>query len=287
MKLVDYDGGVIGTFVSPARIDNPNLLRVRNLSIEYPGRRRGLFTSPPVRAVENVSFDLAPGRTLGLVGESGCGKSTLARAVLKLIPPSSGMVTFMGRNLADVHGRNLRRLRRHMQMVFQDPAGSLDPHMRVGIIVAEPLVVHRQARGKSLRQRVAEMLERCGMPADAASRYPHQFSGGQRQRIAIARAVILEPKLLVCDEPTSALDVSVQAQVLNLLADLRRDLSMACLFISHDMAVINHVCDDVAVMHAGRIVEFGPREQVLYEPRHEFTRRLLNAVPGRTLGATG
>ena len=233
-----------------------------------------------VRAVDGVSFHIDTGETLGLVGESGCGKTTVGRSILKLIPPTSGQVLFDGRDVLAARGPALKRLRREMQIIFQDPAGSLNPRMRIAGIVGEPLVVHGLIRSRDeLRARVESLLERCGMPRAAADRYPHEFSGGQRQRIGIARALALNPSFIVCDEPTSALDVSIQAQILNLLKDLQRDFGLSYLFISHDMAVIQHVCRRIAVMYKGKIVEEGPREQILGDPKHDYTKSLLSAVP--------
>jgi len=257
------------------------LLEVRELRTYFPVRT-GLLqrVTDHVRAVDGVSFSLEPGRTLGLVGESGCGKTTVGRSILRLVPPTGGDVFFKGRSVLEARGGALRRLRREMQIIFQDPAGSLDPRMRVASIIAEPLVIHGVAgSGEELRQRVETLLERCGMPPAAADRYPHEFSGGQRQRIGIARALALEPRFVVCDEPTSALDVSIQAQIINLLTDLQRELELSYLFISHDMAVIQHFCQEIAVMNAGRVVELGPRDQIIEDPQHDYTRTLLAAVP--------
>jgi ABC-type glutathione transport system ATPase component len=235
------------------------LLRVRDLRTWLPGR-----DGRPRRAVDGVSLDLARGESLGLVGPSGCGKTTLARTVLALERATGGSVVFDGVSVLDAPAAELRRLRRRMQIVFQDPAGSLDPRMRIWKSVSEALEVHRIVRGRrALREAAAALLERCGLDASALDRYPHEFSGGQRQRIAIARALAPEPALLVCDEPTSALDVSVQAQVLNLLQDLRRERGLAMLFISHDMAVVAHMCERVAVMEAGKIVREGAAREVL------------------------
>ena len=255
------------------------LLAVEHLSVHFAGS--GWFGSAKraVRAVDDVSFFIRPGETFGLVGESGSGKTTVGRAVLRLIDATSGTVTFEGKPVLTQRRRAMRSLRRRMQMIFQDPGGSLDPRMRIGAIVAEPLRVHRTCRGRKLRHRVAELLEQCGMPAECVRRYPHQFSGGQRQRIAIARALALEPRLIVCDEPTSALDVSIQSQILNLLRDLQQRLGLSYLFISHDMGVVNHMCDRVAVMKDGRIVEHGDREAILKRPQHAYTQALLAAVP--------
>jgi oligopeptide transport system ATP-binding protein len=253
------------------------LLRVENLSVHFASG--GLGRPRIVRAVDSVSFDIQPGETLGLVGESGSGKTTVGRAILRLVEPAAGRVFFDGADVLAARGPALRRLRKDMQIVFQDPAGSLNPRMTIGEIVAEPLVVHGMGSARTLDRRVAELLERCGLPPAAASRYPHEFSGGQRQRVGIARALALRPRFIVCDEPTSALDVSVQAQIINLLMDLQAELGLSYLFISHDMNVIQHVCRRVAVMHRGRIVEVGERDQVLHHPAHEYTRALLGAVP--------
>ncbi|HBS28286.1 MAG TPA: peptide ABC transporter substrate-binding protein [Phycisphaerales bacterium] len=259
----------------------PALLSVKDLRVHFPVRSGVLQrTTGWVKAVDGVSFQIAPGQTLGLVGESGCGKTTVGRSILNLIAPTSGSVEFDGRDVLAARGAGLKRLRREMQIIFQDPAGSLNPRMRIASIVGEPLTVHGLVRDKGeLRQRVEELLERCGMKRSAADRYPHEFSGGQRQRIGIARALALKPRFVVCDEPTSALDVSVQSQILNLLTDLRDEFGLSYLFISHDMAVVQHICDRIAVMFQGRIVESGPRDRVLGAPAHEYTRALLSAVP--------
>jgi peptide/nickel transport system ATP-binding protein len=260
------------------------VLSVRELRVHFPVRS-GLLrrVTGVARAVDGVSFEIARGETLGLVGESGCGKTTVGRAILRLIEPTSGVVELDGVDVGACSGDRLRRMRRGTQIVFQDPAGSLNPRMRVGEIVGEPLLVHRLVRGRAARRaRALELLAKCGLPdAGAADRYPHEFSGGQKQRIAIARALATGPRLLVCDEPTSALDVSIQAQILNLLKDLRRDLGLAMLFISHDMGVVAHMCDRIAVMRAGRIVEMGMGAEVISSPREGYTRELLAAVPGR------
>jgi ABC-type oligopeptide transport system ATPase subunit len=253
------------------------LLVVENLVKHYRLPREGVFTPPPVvHALQGVSFTLEAGQSLGIVGESGSGKSTLARLVMALEAPTAGRVTLLGRDLHALPPAALRAARRDFQMVFQDPYGSLDPRQRVGRIVAEPLPA---LSSRERRQRVAESLDAVGLrPADA-DKYPHEFSGGQRQRIAIARALITRPKLIVADEPVSALDVSVQAQVLNLLQDLRAQFGVAYLFISHDLAVVDHVCDEVAVMQSGRIVEHGPPERLFRQAEHPYTRSLIDALP--------
>lgn len=257
-----------------------SLLSVRDLKTHFPVKR-GLLqrTVDHVRAVDGVSFELAPGETLGLVGESGCGKTTVGRTVLRLLPATSGEVFFDGRPVFQQSAAEMRALRREMQIIFQDPGGSLNPRMRVGRLVGEPLLVHGLAEGEELRVRVEELLERCGLWKQAADRYPHEFSGGQRQRIGIARALALQPRMIVCDEPTSALDVSIQSQILNLLDDLQDEFGLSYLFISHDMAVVHHVCDRIAVMLDGKIVEVGERDRIINDPQHEYTRALLSAVP--------
>ena len=228
------------------------ILEVENLKTHFPVRQ-GILQRvvDHVRAVDGINFSIQPGETLGLVGESGCGKTTVGRSILRLVPATDGVVRYEGDDVFSMNAREMRAIRRKMQIIFQDPAGSLNPRMRVGRIVGEPLEVHGIAKGDELRTRVEQLLERCGLWKQAADRYPHEFSGGQRQRIGIARALALEPKLIVCDEPTSALDVSIQSQILNLLADLQEEFGLSYLFISHDMAVIHHVCKRIAVMYDG------------------------------------
>ena len=256
------------------------LLSVRNLSTHFRIRRRLWGGGHEVRkAVDGVSIDLLLGQTLGLVGESGCGKTTLGRSILRLIPATAGEVLYEGRNILKLDRSATRQLRRKMQVVFQDPLGSLNPRMTIGSNVAEPLVVHRIGTRRQRRTQVTAMLEQVGLSTDAVQRYPHEFSGGQRQRICIARALITKPKLVILDEPTSALDVTIQARILALLDELRRDLQLSYLFISHNLAVVRNFCDEVAVMRAGQIVEHGPAKQVFADPQHDYTRALLSAVP--------
>jgi oligopeptide/dipeptide ABC transporter ATP-binding protein len=256
------------------------LLEVVELKKHFPVRA-GLFSRvrEHVKAVDGVTFSVDAGRTLGLVGESGCGKTTVGRAILRLIPATGGQVRFQGRDVLAMNRRELRQTRRLMQIVFQDPYGSLNPRMKVEQIVGEGLLVHRLARGKSLREKVAGLLEQVGLRPDAMQRYPHEFSGGQRQRIGVARALALEPSFIVCDEPTSALDVSIRAQIINLLKDLQQARRLSYLMISHDLAAVRHVSDEVAVMYLGRIVEHAPADTLFTSPRHPYTRVLLAAIP--------
>lgn len=256
------------------------ILRVENLVTRFD-LRSGIFNrvTRRVHAVENVSFDLYPGETLGLVGESGCGKSTTGRSLLKLVDSQHGTITFDGRQINQLKGSALQHLRRDIQFIFQDPYASLDPRLTVGFSIMEPLLVHNVARGKAAEARVAWLLERVGLKPEHARRYPHEFSGGQRQRICIARALALNPKVVIADESVSALDVSIQAQIVNLLLDLQRELGIAFLFISHDMAVVERISHRVAVMSLGQIVEIGPRRAVFDNPQHAYTRKLMAAVP--------
>jgi ABC-type glutathione transport system ATPase component len=232
-----------------------------------------------VRAVDDVSLDVEAGKTLGLVGESGSGKSTLGRLILRLIEPTSGSIRFEGCDLLHASGEDLRHLRRDMQIIFQDPFGSLDPRMKVGDVVAEPLIIHAHLSAADRRQRVAELLRSVGLDESASPRFPHEFSGGQRQRIGIARALAVRPKFIVADEPVSSLDVSVGAQIVNLLARLQRELGLTYLFISHSIPVVRYLATDIAVMYRGKIVESGPTEQIVERPQEAYTRSLLEATP--------
>ncbi len=261
----------------------PPLLDIQGLTVSFPVRSGWLQRVSGRRtAVDGVSFAIAKGESLGLVGESGSGKSTVGRAIVRLVAADSGMIRFDGTDVLEAGGERLLAIRRRVQMVFQDPGGSLDPRMRLAESVIEPLAAHGVGTRSERRRRATELLVRVGLP-EFGSRYPHQLSGGQRQRVVIARSLVLAPELLICDEPTSALDVSIQAQIVNLLMDLRSELGLTLLFISHDLAVVKHVCDRIAVMQAGRIVEIGTREEILTAPREVYTRRLLEAVPERPL----
>ena len=258
-----------------------NLIEVRNLKKYFPSGP-GLFGAGDVvvKAVDDVSFSIRSGETFGLVGESGCGKSTIGRCILRLIEPTSGKVSFLGQDLLSLSSDALRRLRRDMQIIFQDPYSSLNPRMTVGQIVCEPLVIHNggDSRG-SQRDRVAELLKLVGLDPDHARRYPHEFSGGQRQRIGIARALALKPRFIVCDEPVSALDVSVQAQVVNLLQDLQEQLGLTYLFISHGLSVVQHISTRVGIMYLGKLVEIAPSDEIFHNPLHPYTKALLSAIP--------
>jgi oligopeptide/dipeptide ABC transporter ATP-binding protein len=256
------------------------LLSVRNLIKHFPVRSGILRrTTGAVRAVDGVSFDVARGETLAVVGESGCGKTTTGRSILRLIEPTGGSVHFDGVDVLSLDRGRLRALRRQMQIIFQDPFSSLNPRMSIGAIVREGLTIHRLAEGAAANARVRQLLQEVGLRPEYASRYPHEFSGGQRQRVGIARALSVEPTFIVCDEPVSALDVSVQAQVINLLQDLQRDRGLTYLFIAHDLSVVRHLCQRVAVMYLGRVVELAACDELFDNPLHPYTRALLGAVP--------
>jgi oligopeptide transport system ATP-binding protein len=257
------------------------LLRVDRL-VKYFPITRGIILQKEVgavHAVDDVSFDVRSGETVGLVGESGCGKSTTGRTILQLYKPTSGHVYFEGEDLAKLHGEHLRQMRRRMQMIFQDPYASLNPRMTVEEIIGEPLIVHNAARGNEIRDRVKELLNLVGLSGGLVDRYPHEFSGGQRQRIGVARALALQPSLIICDEPISALDVSIQAQVINLLEDLQSKMGITYLFIAHDLSMVRHISNRVAVMYLGVIMELATRDELYKHPLHPYTQALLSAVP--------
>jgi len=257
------------------------LLEVRNIKVHFPVRHGVIqHGSATVKAVDGVNLLVEPGETVGLVGESGCGKSTLGRAIIGLVQLTHGEVLFAGKEIGRLDKSELRKTRRNLQMIFQDPVGSLNPRLTVRQILSEPLDIHKLAAGRSERtHRIAELLENVGLAPNHADRYPHEFSGGQRQRIGIARALAVEPKLIICDEPVSALDVSVQAQIINLLQDLQSRLGLAYLFIAHDLAVVEHISQRILVMYLGRIVESGEAAEVVNNPRHPYTGALISAVP--------
>jgi len=259
------------------------LLRIRDLKMHFPVRE-GVFMRARrfARAVDGVSLDVAPGETLGLVGESGCGKSTLGRCIVRLLQPTAGSIQFEGRELVGLSSREMKPLRKQVQMVFQDPVESLNSRHTVGTILAEPFAIHGIGTPEARRARVRQLLEHVGMPAGAESKFPFEFSGGQRQRIGIARALALNPRLIVCDEPVSALDVSIQSQVLNLLLDLQRELGLTYIFIAHNLAVVKHISDRIAVMYLGRIVELAGADELYRNPRHPYTRALISAIPEPT-----
>lgn len=256
------------------------LLRVENLQVHFPFTRGGFLRSQRgvIRAVDDVSFDIAPGETLGLVGESGCGKSTTARAIVGLVQPTAGRVMLGGERIDGLSDAAMQRHRRVVQMVFQDPFASLNPRMSVGSIIGEPLKIHGLARGRDLQLEVLRLMDLVGLNPRFLNRYPHEFSGGQRQRIGIARALAVQPQLILCDEPVSALDVSIQAQVLTLLKELQDEMGLSMLFISHDLAVVRYVSDDIMVLYLGRLVEYAPRDILFEKPRHPYTRALIASV---------
>ena len=271
----------------PSSWDNPGapakpILQVRRLKVHFPVTRGAILrtTIGQVKAVDDVSFSIAKGEVLGLVGESGCGKTTVARTILKLVKPTAGQVLFDGRDIWALEKDEHLRYRRRVQAIFQDPYSSLNPRMSVRDIVGEPLVIHESGLGGGeIERRVRELLELCGLPGRIAERYPHEMSGGQRQRVGIARALALRPDLIVCDEAVSALDVSIQAQIINLLQDLKDELGLTYLFIGHDLSVVRHLCDRVAVMYLGRIAETGPSDILFAEPMHPYTLALMDAIP--------
>ena len=257
------------------------LLSVSHLVKEFP-IRGGIFSREiaSVKAVSDVSFSIRKGETLGLVGESGCGKSTLGRCILRLLQPTSGRIVFKGQDITDLSQSSFRKLRRNMQIIFQDPYASLNPRMTVESILEEPLRIHKMGRTSSERnQRILKLLDLCGLRREAISRYPHEFSGGQRQRICIARALAVEPEFIVCDEPVSALDVSIQAQIINLMQDLQKELGLTYLFIAHDLRVVEHISNRVAVMYLGKIVEMTTAEALYQDTKHPYTKALLSAIP--------
>lgn len=268
---------VISTEMNPPDTD---LLNVKNLTKYYPARA-GLFsrTRRMIKAVDGVSFSIQRGETLGLVGESGSGKTTTGRCILRLVEPTSGEIRFLGFDLLKLGKKELRQMRRNVQVIFQDPFGSLNPRMTVSANIEEPLIVHRSGNRAERLQRVAELLKMVGMDPVYMKRYPHEFSGGQRQRIGIARALALEPQMIIADEPVSSLDVSVQAQIINLLQDLQEKLQLTFLFIAHDLAVVQHFCDRIAVMYRGKIVELAPSLELFRDPMHPYTRTLLASIP--------
>ena len=258
------------------------VLKARDLNKSYTQRSgRFGFGTTKVKALDNVSLDLKHGSTLAVVGESGSGKSTLARCLLQLQPLDSGSVLFQGRDLSELPAHELREQRRHLQMIFQDPFASLNPRMRVGEIVGEGLLIHRLGNQEEQRERVVQMLKRVGLSEADMLKYPHEFSGGQRQRIGIARALVLNPKVVVCDEPVSALDVSIQAQILLLLKELQQEMALSYIFISHDLRVVRHVADEIAVMYQGKIVERGAIDDIYRSPTQEYTQNLLKSIPGQ------
>jgi peptide/nickel transport system ATP-binding protein len=265
---------------------NTPLLATRGLRKHFPVKSGFFGPSRILRAVDGVDLHLHPGETLGLAGESGCGKSTVAKLIMGLIPPSGGAITFAGRELATMAGEELFAFRKDVQMIFQDPFSSLNPRMRVGDIIGEPLAIHGLAAGAALKERVLYLMNKVGLAAEQYDRYPHEFSGGQRQRIGIARTLAVAPRLIVADEPVSALDLSIQAQIINLLQELKEEFSLSFLFIAHDLAVVRHMSERIAIMYLGKIVESGPREEVFRRYLHPYTEALLSAIPRVAPGVT-
>jgi oligopeptide transport system ATP-binding protein len=259
---------------------NKPLLQINNLKQYFPTKKGLLSRSMDyVKAVDDISFTIYEGKTFGLVGESGCGKSTTGRMILRLIEPTDGEVIYKGQNILDLPKDRMQKLRKEIQIIFQDPYSSLDPRFTIGKTIGEILDIHDMAKGKERKKRVVQLLEAVGLGAQHLNRYPHEFSGGQRQRIGIARALALNPSLLICDEPVSALDVSVQAQIVNLMQDLQEEFKLTYLFISHDLSVVHHVCDRIAVMYIGKIVEMADKETLFKDPAHPYTQALLSAIP--------
>lgn len=267
--------------VKETQVETQTLLELRNLQMYFPQTKGIIFqrTVGHVRAVDGVSFRIARGQTLGLVGESGSGKTTLGRTIVRLYKPSAGEIFFDNQDLAKLDGEALRQMRRHIQMIFQDPYASLNPRFTIGSLVAEPMHIYRTGNSQEIRDRMMELLRLVGLRPEYANRYPHEFSGGQRQRIAVARALAINPELVIADEPVSALDVSVRAQVLNLLQSLQKQFQLTYLFVSHDLSVVRHVADRIAVMYLGKIVEMADRDDLYLTPRHPYTKALLSAVP--------
>jgi len=287
MSLVSASETAVTPVLIPEAAGTGALVHAVQLRKEFPAGTEGVFGQRrlKLKAVDGVTLEIRAGETLGLVGESGSGKSTLGRLLLRLIEPTSGQVLFDGRDLAALSRKQLRHLRREMQLVFQDPYSSLNPRMRVKAIVAEGIEIHKLVRGREKEQRIRELMEMVGMGADALDRYPHEFSGGQRQRIGIARALAVNPRFLVLDEPVSALDVSIQAQIINLLQDLQEQLRLTYFFIAHDLRVVKHISQRVAIMYLGKIVELASRDEIYSNPRHPYTRTLLSAIPRIDAGA--
>ena len=255
------------------------VLRIENLKQHFISGKRLFSKGYTIKAVDGVSLSLERGKTLGLVGESGCGKSTLGRTILKLFEPTEGSIFFEGRDITRLSNKEMRPLRKEMQIVFQDPMESLNQRHTIGIILEEPFIIHGMGNAAERKQWVLELLDKVGLPREAVNRYPHEFSGGQRQRIGIARAIALKPKLLICDESVSALDVSVQAQIINLLLSLQREMNLAMIFISHDLSVVRQVSDEVAVMYFGKVVEYGNAQEIYSQPQNDYTKTLLSAIP--------